>query len=68
LELCRIPFPRNLAHKTRPRSGQMIAYRPVRKMGTTSDNEDFRAETCSGNLVHFRLMPGQRLDSVEMPP
>ncbi|CAI9122000.1 hypothetical protein, partial [Brytella acorum] len=36
LELCRIPFPRNLAHKTRPRSGQMIAYRPVRKMGTTS--------------------------------
>ncbi|KAA8425973.1 LysR substrate-binding domain-containing protein, partial [Acetobacter pomorum] len=31
-----IPFPRNLAHKTRPRSGQMIAYRPVRKMGTTS--------------------------------
>ncbi|WP_206752627.1 hypothetical protein, partial [Acetobacter musti] len=37
LELCRIPFPRNLAHKTRPRSGQMIAYRPVRKMGTTSE-------------------------------
>ncbi|WP_346344968.1 type ISP restriction/modification enzyme, partial [Gluconobacter kondonii] len=25
-----------LTHKTRPRSGQMIAYRPVRKMGTTS--------------------------------
>ncbi len=33
-----------------------------------NDNEDSRAETCSGNLVHFRLMPGQRLDSVEMPP
>ncbi|NHO55434.1 tyrosine-type recombinase/integrase, partial [Acetobacter estunensis] len=40
LELCRIPFPRNLAHKTRPRSGQMIAYRSVQKMGATSEKRN----------------------------
>ncbi|WP_249203256.1 hypothetical protein, partial [Gluconobacter kondonii] len=40
-----------LTHKTRPRSGQMIAYRPVRKMGTTSPSMHTRKLIISNCIV-----------------